>query len=342
MRAFCGRFGRAAVTGGAGFIGRRLVCALEDAGLSVVSLDIRPHDFPAPSTGVITRAVDLRDPAAAAAALDGVDVVFHLAGNASGTVSVQDPRRDFEANALVGFNVLEAMRSRPATKLVYQSSAMVYGVPARPVSKESDPCRPFYPYGASKLAVEYWMRAYVKTFGIDASAARAFVVYGPGDDPRQAGGEVNQFLRWHLNHMPVVVTGDPERKVRDFVHVDDVVAGLVAIAASGSPGAAYNLGSGSPTSLRQLLEAIHAVTGRPVEARVDDSDLTDTYSLVADLAETSLLGYAPRVRLAEGIERLVRELGPRPEPPSLPTVLSSRGFATLSNHPSAHAHGVGA
>jgi UDP-glucose 4-epimerase len=301
-------------------VGRNLVTALLSAGMDVRSVDNRPSE-PVPGASAVT--ADLRDPQKAREALADVDVVFHLAGNPSGTVSVEDPLLDFSSNAVVGINVLEAVRHHAGTRLLYLSTAMVYGQPERTPCHEKDPCVPFYPYGASKLAVEHWLNSYVAAYGIDASAARAFVVYGPGEDPRRAGAEPGQFLRWHLNGAPIRITGDPDTKIRDFVHVDDLVAGLLVAARRGEPGAVYNVGSGTRASLRELVSVIEAATGRSAEVMVDGSDLTDSYALVADIGALRALGYEPQTPLRDGIKRLAAEMGPAPALPALSTVLSA-------------------
>ncbi|WP_194892313.1 NAD-dependent epimerase/dehydratase family protein [Catenulispora pinisilvae] len=311
----------ALVTGGSGFVGSHLVRTLISEGVVVRSLDLRVPAEPVP--GVEAVSADLSVPGSVQSALEGVDTVFHLAGNPSGTVSVQDPVFDFESNARVGLNVLEAVRANPAVRLVYLSSAMVYGRVRGSISTESDLCLPFYPYGASKLAAEHLLQAYVQTYGIDASIGRAFVVYGPGEDPKRAGAEVGQFLRWHLNNVPIQVVGDPSAKIRDFVDVADVVAGLIAVARAGEAGSVYNLGSGTATSLEQLIRVIEKVTGRRAEVEVDDTDLTDSYSLVADITRLRGLGYQPRTALEAGVAAVARELGSSPELPQLATVLSA-------------------
>jgi len=161
------------------------------------------------------------------------------------------------------------------------------------------PCQPFYPYEASKLAVEEWLRAYVCTYNIDASMTRAFVVYGAGENPFRAGA-------------------------RDFVPVDDVVIGLLAVAQCGELGAVYNLGSGQGHSLRSLIRIIEDASGRAAAVEIDDKDLTDSYPLVTDIARLHRLGFIPSVILAEGVAELVNTLGPAPALPRLDTVLSAR------------------
>jgi UDP-glucose 4-epimerase len=319
-----GNGARAVVTGGLGFVGSHLVRALARRGVSVTVLDIAAQlardDGPRPQPTVEHRAIDLRDARSVRAALRPADVVFHLAGNASGTLSIDRPRFDFETNAEGTFNLCEALLDAPVKRLVYLSSAMVYGRPESTPIPESHPLRPFLPYGASKLAGEHVARSMQEAFGLPAVVGRAFTIYGPGEDPRRAGGEVSQFVRWHLNGRTIPAVGDPDRKTRDFSHVSDLVAGLLTIAERGTAGEVYNLGTGAETSLRELADVIGQVTGRPARLRCDERELADSYRHVADIGMLRRLGYRPRVPLAAGVSALVRALGERPELPTMPAV----------------------
>lgn len=307
-------FTSAAVTGGAGFVGSHLVTALTDKGMPVRVLDlVEPRATPA--QGVRFRQVDLRDGQATAAALDGVDLVFHVAGNASGTRSLHDPRFDFEMNTVATFNVAEAA-ARADIRMVYMSAASVYGPPQATPTTESHPTDPILPYGASKLASESIIRGLVRTWGLRASIARPFVIYGPGEDPRTAEGEVSQFLRWHLNDMPIPAVGDIDAKRRDFVHVHDIVTGLLYIAGRAAAGEAVNIGSGTETSLRQLAEVIGQATGTDAVLDADPTVLDDSFALVGDITRLRSMGYTPQVSLTAGIAALARYLGPAPERPA--------------------------
>jgi len=310
---------RAIVTGGLGFVGSHLVHALAQAGAEVTIFDVVEPRRPLPRR-VSFRTVDLREPQSISRALAPADLVFHLAGNASGTVSVDRPRFDFETNAHGTFNLCEALLGTPVRRLTYLSSAMVYGRPETSPIAETHPLRPFLPYAASKLAGEHVVRSMYESFGLPAVVGRAFTLYGPGEDPRRAGGEVSQYLRWHLNSQPVPVAGDPDVKTRDFLHVSDLVAAVLAIATAGVEGEVYNLGSGSGTSMRQLVELLGEVTGRPAELAADTSVAEDTYPHVADVRKLRALGFQPRVSLADGVAALAAELGDRPELPSMPPV----------------------
>ncbi|MGN9910042.1 NAD-dependent epimerase/dehydratase family protein [Phytohabitans sp. LJ34] len=323
---------RAVVTGGLGFVGSHLVRTLARRGVKVTVLDIATGTAGGarPRPNVEHRAVDLRDPRSVRTALRPADVVFHLAGNASGTLSVDRPRFDFETNAEGTFNLCEALLNTPVKRLVYLSSAMVYGRPQATPIPESHALRPFLPYGASKLAGEHVAHSMHESFGLPTVIGRAFTIYGPGEDPRRAGGEVSQFVRWHLNGRAIPSVGDADRKTRDFSHIDDLVAGLLVIAERGTSGEVYNLGTGAETSLRELADVIGRVTGRPARLRSDDRVLDDSYRHVADIGKLRALGYRPSVPLAAGVAALVRALGSRPELPSMPTVFHRPTTAELS------------
>jgi UDP-glucose 4-epimerase len=305
-----------AVTGGAGFVGGHLVTALTQRGVPVRVLDLVP---PRDQPGVEFRQVDLREPDGVTAALSGIALVFHIAGNASGTRSLLDPRFDFQMNSMSTVNIAQTC-AKADIRMVYMSAASVYGPPKVTPTDETHPTDPILPYGASKLASEGVIRALVRSWGLNASIARPFVIYGPGEDPKTAEGEVSQFLRWHLNGRPVPAVGDVDAKRRDFVHVHDIVSGLMYIAGRAEAGVAMNIGSGTETSLRELVAIIERATGSAAELEADDTVLDDSFSLVGDITRLRSLGYQPRVPLADGVAALARDLGRDPELPATRSV----------------------
>jgi UDP-glucose 4-epimerase len=320
VQDYLAEYRRVAVTGGLGFVGGHLTDLLKRMGKDVIVLDLAARQERV--NGAEVRCADLRDGKAAREALQDADLVFHLAGNASGTVSVDRPRFDFESNALTTFNVAEALAGR-RTRLVYLSTAMVYGQPQSCPVPETHALAPFLPYGASKLSGELVIRALTETHGLSAVIGRAFTVYGPGEDPRRAGGEVSQYLRWHLNGLPIRVTGDLDRKTRDFVHVRDLVQGLVVAAAHGAAGEVYNLGSGREYSLRTLIDVIGRESGRAPVVDVQDEISEDSYRMVADTGRLRAIGYRPAVELPDGVRALAAHLGPNPELPQVDTIFRS-------------------
>lgn len=167
-------------------------------------------------------------------------MVFHTASNANGTISVTHPRFDFETNVVGTFNVAEAARKAGVKRLVYLSSASVYGRPQRFPMDEEHPRRPFVPYGASKLAGELACLSFHHSAGLPVVVGRPFCVYGRGENPKWALVEVSRFLRWHLNGLPIPIVGNVDGKTRDFVHVRDLVSGLLLERRSSRAGSTGN------------------------------------------------------------------------------------------------------
>jgi UDP-glucose 4-epimerase len=311
---------RIAVTGGLGFVGGHMTRQLLAEGHDVLVFDIGTPGSGALPPGARFRQVDLRDPNAVTAMFGGLHTVYHIAGNSNGTRSVVDPLFDFQTNASATANVCQAAVAARVSRLVYLSSAMVYGRPTRVPITEDHPTTPFLPYGASKLSGEHMVRAFGETFGLPTVIGRAFVIYGPGEDPKIAGGEVSQYLRWHLNHRAVHATGLIDHKTRDFAHVTDVVRALRVLGDRGEPGGVYNIGTGAEYSLRQLVAVIAEATGRPVDLHVDDSITEDSYRHVPDISRLRRLGYRPGTTLPEGVRALAAVLGDAPEMPEVPTI----------------------
>ena len=307
------------VTGGCGFIGSHLVDTLVSLGKQVVVLDNLSSGSKI-ARGIRLVRGDLRDPGMVKEAVGGADPVFHTAANANGTVSVNDPRFDFENNVVGTFNVLEAVLQAGVKRLVQVSSFSVYGVPRAFPIDEDHPTEPFVPYGGDKLAGEVLAKTLFRTFAVPVVIGRPVAVYGPGENPELALVEVSRYLRWHLNGRPIRIIGDVDRKTRDFVHVTDLVQGLMVLADRGRAGESYNIGSGGEISMRQLAETIGAVTAREAVIEADTAITEDTYRLVADIAKIKALGYVPKVSLTEGLRQLVEEMGERPTLPSGATI----------------------
>ena len=309
------------VTGGCGFIGSHLVTALLSLDKEVVVFDNLSTGTEANlSRGAVLRRGDLRKADEVTAALKGMDLVFHLAANASGTRSVLDPLFDFESNTLGTVSLLVAAIDAGVKKLVYVSSAAVYGTPQAFPIAEDHPTEPFMPYGASKLASEVQCKSFFRTYGLPVVIGRPMAVYGPRENPELALVEIGRYLRWHLNGQPIQIVGDPDRKTRDFVHVSDLVQGLIVLAQRGVLGEAYNVASGGEVSMRQLADIISSATGHPAKIESKPEIVQDTYRLVADISKIRSLGYAPRMELADGVKQLAQQLGEQPVLPGGETI----------------------
>ncbi len=314
-------FQKVLVTGGAGFIGSHLAATILSLGKEVVVFDNLStgleDNLP---QGAMLIMGDVRNPEQVSQATEGADLIVHAAANANGTDSVNNPRLDFESNVCGTFNVLDAALQVGVKKFVYVSSASVYGIPQRFPIGEEHPTNPFVPYGASKLAGEICCRSFFHTYELPVVIGRPFCVYGLRENPELALVEVSRYLRWHLNGKPIRIVGDIDRKTRDFVHVSDVVQSLLLIADHAAEGEVFNLGSGKEVTMRELVDVIGSVTGQqPIVETI--ADITeDTYRLVGDISKIRGLGYVPKVSLAEGLRRLVEELGQHPQMPAGATI----------------------
>jgi UDP-glucose 4-epimerase len=310
------------VTGGLGFIGGHLVQSLLKLGKQVTILNHVPppgtNTTPPPGVRLIT--ADIRDPSQLGPALQGADLVFHTAANASGSLSVTNPRFDFETNTVGTFNIAEASLAAGVKRMVYFASASVYGIPRRFPMDEEHPKKPFVPYGASKLMGEYAALSFFHSAGLEVVVGRPFCVYGVGENPKLALVEPSRYLRWHLNHRPIQIVGDIDRKTRDFVHVSDLVNGMIIIGDRAPAGEIYNIGCGQEISMRQLCDNIGKATGRQPEIHDIPEITEDTYRLVGDITKIRALGYEPKQDMVEALREIAEDLGEYPELPGGETI----------------------
>lgn len=303
---------RVLVTGGAGFIGSHVVDRLLADGAAVVVLDDlstgRRANLPT-GAGVTMVEGDVADPAAVERAIDGCAAVVHLAAVASVQRSVEDPLGTHRANLVGTLCVLEASKRHGVERIVYASSAAVYGDAAPLPVSEDAPLDPRTPYAIDKLAGEHYLRAYASSSDLSTVALRFFNVYGPrqrSDSPYS--GVISLFVDRVAKGESVDIFGDG-RQTRDFVAVADVVDAIVRSLHVSVPDRSVvaNVGTGSGTDLLELLAAIAEVAGQdPQPPRFGPARTGDVRHSRADVARLpSLLGrWTPR-GLRDGLRALV-------------------------------------
>jgi nucleoside-diphosphate-sugar epimerase len=308
---------RALVTGGAGFIGSHIVESLADRGLEVWVLD----DL---STGSEVNLVaakesgrvhfvrgDIRKIQSVADLPREFDIVFHEAAIASVPRSISDPMLVHDVNVNGSLEVMNFSREHSVRRFIFASSAAVYGTVSSQPAHEDLPCAPGSPYGASKLSVENYMRAYGTSFGLETIALRYFNVYGP----RQRAGDdyssvIPLFARRLLNSERPTIYGDG-LQTRDFVHVNDVARANMLAMESGKPrGSAINVATGRNVSILQLFDALAKIAGVPgVEPEFAPARVGDPKFGAASIDRARrLLGFEPRVSLEDGLESVVKHL----------------------------------
>lgn len=293
------------VTGGAGFIGSHLARALLAEGWSVHVVDDlttgRAVNVPA---GAELHEVDL----AAGGALDGlprVDAIAHLAGQSSGEKSFDDPGHDLDANARTTVALAAWALDIGVPVMAHASSMGVYGQPDDLPVAEDAPCRPLSWYGASKLAAEGALGVAARQ-GLRTVSLRMFSIYGPGQDlTDMRQGMASIFLAFALRGETVTVKGSLER-VRDLVHVEDCVDAWLRALTQPVSGA-LNVGTGTGTTVRELVALAIAAAGRPADHSVISEGTTpgDQFAMIADTTRVrETLGWTPRRELREGLEAM--------------------------------------
>jgi len=299
------------VTGGAGFIGSHLVCRLVEDGHAVKVVDDFRTGFRenlasvAGSVEIIE--ADVRDAAAIERHTKGCDVVFHEAAVVSVPYSVEHPEETNDVNIRGTLNVALAARRNGVRRVVFASSAAIYGdEPTLPKDEAMLPL-PVSPYGVEKLASEHYLRTFARLDGIETVALRYFNVFGPRQDPSSPySGVISVFVSRILADEAVTFYGDGLQS-RDFVYVSNVVdANVLAATKPGVSGRVYNVACGARTTLLDLAEMIAAASGQRVVKRHDDPRAGDIRDSLADITRARTeLGYEPRVGVGEGLRRLV-------------------------------------
>ena len=302
--------GNVLVTGGAGFIGSHLVDRLVETGHRVHVIDSLETGSAAnlhPSAELIQ--ADIRD-----GSLGGIvakvspAAVFHLAAQVSVAVSARDPELDAQVNLIGSLNLLQALaalKARPRF-IFFSTGGGIYGdlCPEDLPPRESLRAQPLSPYGASKLAVESYLRVYGHLHGIDYGIVRPSNVYGPRQDPHGEAGVIAIFARAMLAGRQVTIFGDGE-DVRDYIYVSDLVEGALAVYRSGRRGP-YNLGTGMAVSVNQLHASLCELIpdhGGAVHGPPRPGDIPRIWLDVA--AAERDLGWRAETPLREGMGRTV-------------------------------------
>ena len=302
---------RMLVTGGAGFIGHHLVRALIDRGDDVVVLDdLSTGDrrrLTAYESRIRLLVGDVRDRETVKAAVDGVEVVLHEAAVPSVARSIADPRRSNDVNVNGTVELVLAAAAAGVRRVVLAGSSSVYGSSGVLPRREDQPTDPRSPYAASKLAAEHYVHTIGAACGVESVVLRYFNVFGPGQDPlSEYAAVVPRFVTAALEGQRPVVFGDGTQS-RDFTFIDNVVAAnLAAAVRPGIAGRTFNIGCGGRFTLRELLDAIAAATGRPIDPEFRPGRQGDVPHSQADISSArEHLGYEPVIGFAEGIRRSV-------------------------------------
>ena len=226
--------------------------------------------------------------------------VFHLAARADIVPSICEPEAYFRANVDGTFAVLEAARREQIARFVYVASSSCYGVPTLYPTPETAPADPRYPYALTKYLGEQIVVHWAKVYRLPAASVRFFNVYGPRARTSGTYGAVfGVFLAQLLAGQPLTVVGDGEQ-TRDFTFVSDAVDALIAVADSDRVGEVYNVGSGRPVSVNEIVRLLGSPPTVQIPKRPGEPDCT-----WADISKIGAeLGWAPKINIADGVQAM--------------------------------------
>lgn len=293
------------VTGGAGFIGSHVSRMLLDAGHLVVVLDNL-------STGrknlIDSRASfilgDINDKQKTKEALRGVDAVIHMAGLIVVPQSVKDPIKYCQNNVLGTISLLESMRDAGVKKIVFSSSATVYGTPAKLPIKEDAQIQPGNPYGASKAAVEAFLQSYYSVFNFDVTILRYFNPYGPGELHDPETHAIPSFITAALSKKPIPLYWKGEQ-IRDFIYIEDLAQAHIDVL-SLSNFNIFNLGVERGIVVKDVLGEIFRILGYEVPIKDLGKRAGDVHANYASSEKLKkAVGWKAKISLKEGLKRTI-------------------------------------
>jgi len=296
---------RVLVTGGAGFIGRRVVRALLAAGHEVTVADLRTF----PDSAVRSVVGDLSDPEGPARAVHpGTDVIIHLAAVTSVLATVADPVSTYRLNVDATARLLELARENEVGTFLFASTNAVVGggSDVGEVITERAVLRPLTPYGATKAAAEMLIGSYANCYGMTGASLRFSNVYGPGMASKDSF--IPRLMRAARDDEGVQVRGDGTM-LRDVVHVDDIIQGIFAAWQSGHSGPLI-LGAGRSVSVNDMVATARRVTGAVIPTENVPVEKNEMAAIVLDIAAAKALGYQPEYDLQAGLATVWPEFDP--------------------------------
>lgn len=269
------------------------MAALREAGAHVRVADLKPF----PDGDVDAVIGDLREPSNLDKATDGVDGIIHLAALTRVLLSIEMPDDVYTTNVAMTHGLLERARTQGIERFILASTNAVVGdVGHTPITVDM-PLRPLTPYGATKAAGEMLLSAYASCFGIAAMTLRFTNVWGPGLSAKD--NMIPRIMRAAATGGTIQIYGDGEQ-VRDYVHVDDVVAAMFLVWRTKMSGPMI-VGYGESPSMNELVAMVREATGREVDVEHVPAKPGEMPAVIVDITKSRERGFAPRISLPQGL-----------------------------------------
>lgn len=317
---------RALVTGGAGFIGSHIVDELLHHEIETIVIDdLSTGSFENLSEhkdnkGLRLIVGDARNADKLLEDIDDIDVVFHEAAIASVPRSVSEPMKVHDVNVNMTLELMNFCVNKNINRFVFASSAAVYGIVGSSASEDMV-CKPFSPYGASKLCIENYLDAYHQTYGLKCTSLRYFNVYGPRQKLSDYSGVITIFINKLLDRKQPIIHGDG-LQVRDFVFVKDIVrANILAMESENAVGESFNVASGNAISIKNLLETLQDITKtKNIGYQYGPSRAGDVRAGLASVEKIkNHLNYTAKTLMHDGLEEVVNSIKSKISEPLLST-----------------------
>jgi len=290
------------ITGGSGFIGSHLASFLVEKGYKVQIIDIVPPPLGINAEFIRASILDMQK---LLRLFSNAQAIVHLAALVDVQASISDPYSDFQVNVQGTINVLEAAKKNNVKKVIFSSSAAVYGEPKEFPISEEHPTNPISPYGLSKLCSEKYVLLYNKLYGMENIALRFFNVYGKGQNTFSPySGVITKFAEKLKEGKEPLIYGDG-KQTRDFVHVKDVCQAIY-LSLSAKADEPINIGSGKETSIIELLEKMCFILNTKPNPKFLSPKKGDIKRSFANIQKAKdLLGFSPKITLEEGLKEIL-------------------------------------
>lgn len=293
------------IIGGAGFLGTNLVLGLLKKGhlVKIFTRNMKklPYNF---SSEVELIQGDLNNREDIKEAVKNIDIIIYLASTSNVFTSTKNIFEDY-LNTKLFLNLMEVIKNENIMKVVFASSGgTVYGEPQYLPIDENHPLKPLSPYGITKVTIENYLNFYKYNYGIDYIVCRYSNPYGKFQNPLKGVGVINFFLYQHLNNRTIEIFGDPQKIIRDYIYIDDLVEATINLTLKDDLSySVYNIGNGKGFSLEEIIKEIEKTTQKKVNFMLYQHRTENVKQVILDIDRISKeLNWSPKIDLKSGIK----------------------------------------